>query len=513
MNLNNPELHTPAREISRSTLFEATPKAVKRKLQELPLGNIPEALIECTRILSLLNRTQVALNDRIGIMQSFDYSYRIFESYYRPSISIKYLRPKKMEEVASMMQLKEELAIGYKIILQESLKHHNSGRDLASHIYMSLYYLGHCLLHCYDNFQQPPTYIWSEVNQLYFLAESRHLHQVTAGQAFEPVTANTTGDLFKQLLMLEGANPYHLNSGEHWVLYNYLGHWSKYVMLDRNYQEQGSDHYFMVDLNLSDKPFSNHSHQPTTSAELRVINSNKLISLTEQHMNTLVSGSSSTSIGMPASINTDHAIDLLHQACDSWKQLNYRQDLRIPVNAMAGLVWGIHSIHHQLSPLSVDADPHNQHKTTGKMMNESHGGFCLRLPRSDQQNLYNGQLVAMRSDRQSHPHWILGIVRWQQCTSNENKLLGVEYIRGAVRPIKLRAQDRPGPGENYRTGLLVTQRNNGRQQHSVLAASGIYNTGREMHLDVPQQGKQYDVRASELLTRTPLIDRFSFKAA
>ncbi|MCL6420178.1 hypothetical protein [Aestuariirhabdus haliotis] len=508
-----PQLHTPPQEISRSTLFAATPKAVKHELQELPLGNIPTALQECTKLLSLLNRTQIAISDRIGIMQSFDYSYRVFESYYRPSISIKYLRPKKATETANLMQLKEEMANGYKIILQESLNSRQGGRSLATHIYMSLYYLSHCLLHCYDNFQQHPSYIWSEINQLYFLAESRHLHQVTVGQVFEPVTANTSSDLFKQILMLEGANPYQLNSGEHWVLFNYLGHWSKYVMLDQQFESEGTDNAFMVDLNHADKPFSNHSHQPPQSAELRLINSKKLISLVEQHIHSLSSGSSSTSIGMPAAINSEHAIDLLQKASQCWQQLNYRQDLRIPVTAMAGIVWGIHSIHHLLTPSTIETDPHNQQKTTGKMMNESHGGFCLRLSQSDLKNLYNGQVIATRSDRQSHPHWILGIVRWQQNTPNSQKLVGVEYIRGAIRPIKLCPQDRPGPGDNYRSGLLVTQRNNGRQQHSVLAASGVYNTGREMHLDVPQQGKQYDVRASELLTRTPLIDRFSFQAA
>ncbi|RRJ84159.1 hypothetical protein [Aestuariirhabdus litorea] len=513
MNLNKMELYTPVQEITRSTLFEATPKAVKRELQELPLGNIPESLKRCTSMLALLNRTRVAHSDRIGIMQSFDYSYRIFESYFRPSVSIKYLRPKKQEEVSSLLQLKEEMANGYKIILKESLSNSGGGRELAVQIYMSIYYLGHCLLHSYDNFQQPSPQLWSEINHLYHLAEHRHLHQVTMGQAFEPVTANTSGDLYKQLLMLEAANPYHLNSGEHWVLYNYLGHWSKYVMLDRNRPDEGQDEYFMVDLNQAEKPFSKHSHQPPASSELRVINSKKLISLTEQHINTLAAGSSSTAIGMPASINSEHAIELLQQVCNSWKQLNYRQDLRIPVSAMAGIVWGIHSIHHLLSPASMESDLRTPQKTTGKMMNESHGGFCVRLSRADQQNLYNGQVVAMRSDRQSHPHWILGIVRWQQSTPDAHKLLGVEYIRGAVRPIKLCAQDRPGPGENYRTGLLVTQRSNGRQQHSVLTASGVYDTGREIHLDVPQQGKQYDVRASELLTRTPLIDRFSFQAA
>ncbi len=512
--MNNPQLDLviPKQEITRSAIINSTPKAVEKELRGLPLGNIPEALKQCTAMLSLLNRTRISLPDRKGIMLNFDYYYGVFESYYRPGTSIKHLRPKNANETRQLMELREELANGYKACLLDTLSTNKGGREMAMMIYMAMYYQAHCLLHCYEHFQQQPLHIWSEINQLYWLAESRHLHQVTVGKVFEPVTANTIGDLYKQILLLECANPYHLNSGEPWVLYHYLGHWSKYVMLDHNYREEDTNNFFMVDIRKADKPFSNHSHQPSSSADIRIINSNKLLSLAEQHINTLSSGSSSTSVGMPPSINSEHAAELLEQAYKNWAQVSTRQNLRLPINAMAGLVWGIHSIHNQLSPTKLENTQVNN-KTAGKIINESHGGFCLQLNKADQQDFFNGQVVAIRSDRQAHPRWVLGIIRWQQTLTDMQKIVGVEYIRGAVRPIKLKTLDNPGPTDNYRTGLLVTQKNNGHQQHSVLASCGLYNTGRELNLDVPQQGRQYDVRASELLTRTALVDRFSFKAA
>lgn len=509
------ELYIPKQQITRSAIINCSPKAIKQELKELPLANMPAALRQTCALLSLINRTKFSDSARLGIMQCFDNTFRNINDYYH-SKSQQYIQQITPTEQHKLSELKEEMAFGYKIILQEAISRDDMNhKPMADIVYMAMFYLCQCLMQHYDTFTQPGLYLWKEVNHLFKFAEDHKFYRIAVKRQFQPIAGENVEELYKQIMLVEMANPYHLAPGEAWFLYSYLGKHANYARMTDSSEQSDPSQYFSINLNSEQRPHNAFSHSQRSEDPIRYLFPEKLVALLDQHVSTLAGGHRPAEIGIPTATKTQQVIELLCNVKEVWRQSRHRLGLRIPCNSFTAIVWGVDTIHQLLSPEKQKEvlQDSQLHRTTGRMVNESENGFCLKLTHVNYSDFHNGQVIAMRSDKQSHPRWILGIIRWQQQDAEaQESLVGVEYIRGLVRPITLKTLTEKSKTQRTTDGLLVTNKVNGRQQHSVLVSAGVYIPGKGLQLEVPQQGKEYDIQADDLLQHTSCVDRFSFKA-
>ncbi|WP_163832965.1 hypothetical protein [Spartinivicinus ruber] len=507
-------LSVPKQQIIRNTVINCTPQAVKQELKDLPLDDMPQTLRQTCALLSLINRTQVNDNKRLGIMQCFDYAFRNLDENYHlrnPQALINSTTTEKNK----LAELKQEMAYGYKTILLEAIAQNDlTHKPIAEIIYMAMYYLGHSIMQCYDTYTLPDDNLWYEINQLYSFAERYQIHRVTLGRAFSLPAANTIEDYFKQILLVELANPYQLSSGESWQVYSYLGHWVKHVKLLHEPESLNYLDYFLLDLDSRRCPHQIFAPPQPDQHSYRYLCPNRLIALTEQHINTLKGGHRPAEIGIPNSNNNNRAIELLTAIERQWQHMKHRQDTRVPCNLFTSIAWGVDTIHEMLAPIeTVNSQNNSYHRATGKMVNESQGGYCLKINQALMKEFYNGQIIAMRSDKQAHPRWLLGFVRWQQqLPSAGSSLVGIQYLKGHVRPVTLQPLQKSFT-KNPLTGLMLTNKENtGKQQHSLLTSAGTLGLGKGLELIVPQKTKAFEILTDHLLNHTPLVEQYSFRA-
>lgn len=509
MNIAVEQLKIPAQEELDASLVDPKPASVRSELDRLPLNDLDLAIRQSYTLLALLNRARLPLASRQQIMADFSIYCRQFDHRYHRQLS-KEKSAVSDEGFTHLLQLKEEMAIGYKILLLDALKSHPRDYYLASLIFAVIYYHGQMMLQRYDRYMTQPKDAWGEINCLYALSEQMHLQHMQVHNEI-PGEAPSIAELYRQLLLLNLANPYHLLPGEHWLLYRYFSHWSAYCRLDTTAEEQTQQACFEIDLTHNEGPRRRFGQGHPHISSQRFIHPQKLIILMQQQLQGLDTGHNAEEYGLPENENTQRLQELFQEIIQTWEYSESQRQPRNQCTGHAGIVWGIDTIFQLLDPkMFANIIGNGQMlRATGKMVNESESGFCLRLPQQLKSGFFNGQVLAMRSDQQADIKWTLGLVRWQQHLGEKEFLVGIEYIKGTIRPTLLTDLEEP---QLQNPALLVSTVHDGHREHCLIAPSGSFSLSDELEIELPKQQKRYEIKPRELLRRTALVDLFSFRA-
>ncbi len=502
------QLKIPAQEVLDRSLLDPEPARIRAELDRLPLNDLDLAIHHSYTLLALLNRALLPLAARQQIMADFSVYCRQFDHRYQQQLG-REIKPISDQGYDDLLLFKQEMAIGYKILLIDALKSHPRDYYLASLIFSVIYYNGQMMLQRYDRYLVQPQEAWREINYLFALSEQMHLQHMQVHNDM-PGEAPSVAELYRQLLLLNLTNPYHLLPGEHWLLYQYFSHWAAYCRLEAEPPENLKQACFQIDLDGAEGPKRRFGAEARGSLNLRFVQPQKLIMLMQQHLQGLDTGHSATEFGLPEHGHKLRLQELLQDLIHGWQHSDERQP-RSECDGYAGIVWGIDTIFQLLDPqlfANILGEGHML-RATGKMVNESENGFCLRLPQQLREGFSNGQVLAMRSDRQSNAQWTLGLVRWQQHLGEKEFLVGIEYIKGKISPTLLTDQDEP---QLQTPALLVSKVSEGEREYRLVAPAGCFSLSEELEIELPRQQKRYDIKPRELLRHTALVDFFSFRA-
>lgn len=157
-------------------------------------------------------------------------------------------------------QLFAETAIGYKILLAEIMvaqkRPPNPHEYFIPSLYQAMAHLGEILLECYTVYAPQPANLWSELHQLYLYAERTGIDRLALKLEQEPDAVETNiSELYRRIIMLALANPYHLIPGEASKLFHLLLDWAKLcniVSCSATTAPLGS---YCVDLSTDEPPF------------------------------------------------------------------------------------------------------------------------------------------------------------------------------------------------------------------------------------------------------------------
>ncbi|MBL4583871.1 MAG: hypothetical protein JKX83_04565 [Pseudomonadales bacterium] len=95
MNLTDLELSLPDKQTIKESLVSTSITKLTQELEQLPYGNMPEALDQVTSKLALLNRTQMGPNSRFEILECFLQPFQMFFEHVTAMKTENILKPLK----------------------------------------------------------------------------------------------------------------------------------------------------------------------------------------------------------------------------------------------------------------------------------------------------------------------------------------------------------------------------------------------------------------------------------
>ncbi|BCB28070.1 hypothetical protein SKTS_29560 [Sulfurimicrobium lacus] len=529
------KLSVPAPE--QNLTVETHPKQVAEWLEALPLTNLNEASRAILDTLSAMNRSKVAEDTRLKLLEL----YRASITNLMPSLEQQYsgqplpLPEKSRHMAAQARQLHTELAYGYKIILLEHAGkrlNFGSNKQLPLVAERAIASLGQMLVVCYQTYAPTPAGVWAEMHTLFMYAVEQGIQDEPVLNAEQQSSVNLA---YKQALLLALLDPYRLMQGEVNKVLEYLASFGGHAHLQPLMQTSSPSGFFLVRLD-SDKPPRALAHDSTViDARTDILlNTIELARLLHQQIQRLEAGVNPKSLLLPVSANDFGFPNLLRRMLKHWGIAPKRLFNRMQNSARMDICAGIRAIHYFLSGESA-SNADNQPDSPGiqgqnteitleladspfdktshqtyvsknwLIINESAGGLALsKDPKTDAQ-VRVGEIIGLRPE--SNEAWNIGVVRWVSSENPNHLQLGAQMLAPTATPALIRPVI-ASIGTLFQPALLLPEIPALKQPATLLALRGSFAPQREFMVE--GMGRPQNIRATKLLEQSATFDLFEF---
>ena len=293
MDSNPLGLFTPDQTVTSSNAQYCKVRDAEAWIATLPAAHVGETARLIFKAMAEINRTPMSISQRFKLLElfrePFDYvSGSLSKHYIGQSFPLS-LKNQKISELTR--ELQTELAIGYKIIVNESLSNANSRIDkkmLRTAIYRALHYLGNFLYQSYLVYQPPEGQVWMEIHHLYLFSEHNELATDIVKDTLHPkLGSNTISALYKQIILLSLANPYRLSQLEIRNVNDQLRRWSRYSKLQKLNDPENPAGIFAIDLEHNTAPgYYNSSPGIVQSEFMRILDTSELTRMLRDEIET-----------------------------------------------------------------------------------------------------------------------------------------------------------------------------------------------------------------------------------
>ena len=200
--------------------LDSNPESIQKWLAELPLANTQQSAEEVLTLIRELNRSELPPLLRYQhlkvILPVADCLGEILRSHY--SGALLPLSSKNLKKHSVVSNLSNALATGFRLI-EKQLREHNhiKWREkglLVTCLYLAIQQLSNILLDYYLVYFPEPQKIWGEINRLYSYAEKHQLLDTVVPQGENSSLELTVSHIYKSVLMLATASPYHMMQQE-----------------------------------------------------------------------------------------------------------------------------------------------------------------------------------------------------------------------------------------------------------------------------------------------------------
>lgn len=329
-----------------SGTIDTRPGKVEEWIAALPLADTRESARLVFHALRDLNQAQ--LNDR--------HRYQILELLREPVLYIctalqqhfvshEFPLPPRQQKISTLeREIQAAMASGYKIIAN-NLVDIDSGRNTplaAGSLHRALRYLGRVLLNSYKTYAGAPANIWQEVHQLYHYAELQNLHLVPVTDIENWFAARTNvEDIYKQILLLAMADPFHLKPEESEKVYIVLSAWTAHCHLSPISASTPAS-MFGVNLEGDEQPLPITATQTQTPGTWRTLDTTGL----SQTLRSLHESPNALVRVAPGDARTALSKDLLQYLMFSWGITPKRRSRRLQSTTRVIVTLGLSSTHY-----------------------------------------------------------------------------------------------------------------------------------------------------------------------
>jgi len=284
MDSNPLGLYVPAQTMATADAPYFKVREAEAWIAELPAAHVGETARLIFKAMAEINRAPMQIALRFKLLELFRKPF----DYVSESLSKHYigqsfpLSPKNKKISELTRELQAELAIGYKIIINETLSKPNSRIDkkmLRTAIYRAMHYLGQGLYKSYLVYTPPSGQMWLEIHHLYLFSEHNDLASDIVKDTLHPsLGSNTISALYKQIVLLSLANPYRLSQSDITKIDDKLRRWARYSKLQKLNDPNAPAGMFSIDLEHNTAPsYFNTSPGIVNSEFIRTLDTNELI--------------------------------------------------------------------------------------------------------------------------------------------------------------------------------------------------------------------------------------------
>jgi len=527
--------------------------------QELPIGNTGLASHQMLEKLRTLNRSRYSCKERLQLLNClrpvFD---ELIHAIRQPLRQASIPLDRKLQYTADLMQqLLEEMASGYKLVVSELAINRTSREHglmlLQESCYLAIRYLGQRLVEAYSLYASKPAHVWSDLNQLYWYAEQRHLHTRAVDDPYPdtplPIKQNID-HAYKRILLLALAEPYHLMQYEADDMYRMVASFIDACQIEA-FSQLVTQGEYLIDLDTDSGPFFQSQEMMQPAPTLRLIDITAVKQQLNQHLQRLLRSNMHQAELEAVSLVERQQRDMLLRLADAWSASLVRKTPRFNLDARVELTSGLNAGHHFISDhaeftpeidalrlargldkiddathtvfasayrdaLHKDRRHANQNYALNPWWQRNISPIGIALKASDvnlQLDVRVGELVVYRFSDKRRQRWQVGVIRWLNTYYSEEESatvnVGIMNISNGAVPVGTKAVRGLGSGTDYFRSLFIPRQVSLQQTRSLIVPAFLYDVGTVLVMNMKQRLNH--VRLTRVLLSTRCFTQFEFE--
>ncbi len=513
---------------------ETHPARLEEQLAQLPLLNAPDSRRSVYKLLSSLNRSEIDDERRLTLLEL----YRVPVDKICRELQRQYLgqalpmNEKSKTAAGQVRQLQVEMSYGYKrIVLNAALRNDqpSAGKpatELIVAIQRAIRYLTEILVTSYQVYTSYPEGIWREIHQLYTYAERNGAADMPVADPLNDTVPNSSiSHVYKQSVLVDLSNPYHLPARMTEKVRRYLDRWASIAQLQAATKYYDPKCQFLID-QQSDSGGQVYTREADVQEpqRYRLLNSIELAQVIHQQLTALRKGHEPDPKGLEVDFFTDDARDMLGRMIKVWginptrsfPRTDFKQGDEVDV--AIGITWINYCVNggKSFAP-STGADELECGETfltdqTGYsswvLRDESATGFALAKAGVSEGSVRVGDLVATRS-RTHDQAWGIGIIRWLKSTGPVDIEAGVSRLAPTADPVAIKILTDDHADGDFLPALLLPRIKTLNRTQRLVTYKGIFKPDRHLYLDDGEVG--HKIRATKRIEATDAFELFQFK--
>lgn len=533
-------LTLPPRGDSPVSGVDPRPVDVERWLASLPMLNVAETTQHLARYLIGLNRSTLDDRQRLQVLELFRAPVQhVSRELARTYVGLPLPLPDKARQTAQQVrQLQTEMAYGYKLVTFNSTAMARlDDRDrawLAVAIQRAIRSLTGLLFRHYEIYTPPPEGTWYEIHQLYRYAEILNVVNLpVADKLNTALPESSVGHAYKQALLLDFSDPYHLPARMLDRIHHYLDRYASLAVLTPGVIALKPQCQFLINLDNDRAGAVNSESSPiSTEVRYRLLNTTELARTIHQQFQALKAGQQPETSGLDKDFFLHTGVDLLTRLINTWgvnpKRVFTRQTR---TGRRMDAVFGVEAINYfvngaeRFCPSTNEIGPMPRHFAPGtasgthnrvkqaetvkhsvwELADESAGGYALARNDAPGEPVRVGDLMAARA--QNGGGWEIGSVRWVRSSGADGVEAGIQRMAPSAQAVALMAMD--DAQERYLLALALPAVQALKQPPTLVTTRGFFKPGRLLSLDDGYRTRQ--VRAGLLVELTGAFERFQYE--
>ena len=530
-------------------------KPLKRWLGDLPLADYRRTSELFVKQLETLNIGNYSSHERASLMDNL----RPIAQQLVGSMSLR-LRKAELpfkaqdnEDYELLQNLLEGMATGYKLIVNTLAltTPHREHDDmlLREAIYFASQYLSRSLLEAYLVYMPEPKNTWLELNQLYQYAEEHALHTLPVDDPFPDINLPIYYNIelvYKRIVLLSLAEPYHLMKGEAREFYYLLSAWAGTCDLFPVVNAPGDGDY-VVDMQADVAPGFFSSELSRDLSDAYTVDISEVQKRLELHLKNILRNNL-------VEFEEEHHVQLQHRKqrdmllrlSDAWRGTLKRAIERHNSSYQIKMATGLNAIHHYLSlgkvftpevdelkmqtddveaaffasayrsALQKDRYHINQSYNADPWLQSNfseHGAALTCSIDCPEIHAVVGEVVTYCDHKGGNEtikdQWKVGLVRWLKTTDDEHLDMGIMNLARSAVPIAVKAIAGAGEGTDYFRAVLIPKQVSLQQSRCLLVPTHVYDINSVVTVNMKH--RIFYVKLLKLKISTQSFSQFEFE--
>lgn len=521
--------------------IELQPQKVKKWLDELPLLNVAETARKLFTTLSLHNRVEYDGKLRLELLELFRYPVsQLSLEFAKQYIGLPLPLSEKHKNVAEQnRQFQMELANGYKrIVLGMEPSPMQDARERAFRalvIERAIRYLTGALAVSYQTYSPCPEGTWKEIHTLYAHAENLGLVEIGVEDAFnKAVSASSVSHVYKQALLLDFSDPYHLPPRMIDWTHHYLDRWAPLAQLTAATSVYNPICQFLIDQHNDHAGIAYTAGTvPEDPKRYRILSTVELARQLHSQLTQLINGEKPATEGLQENFFQECGQDLLRRLVNAWGVNPQRSFRRNPATGRhVEIAVGMDRINYWINggkkfvvsstfvgPVpqrTMPASEEIRHKdihipgrelSTWDVEDEGAGGLALSKSGQIHLHIQVGDLLVTRTPSDGNP-WSVGVIRWVRSTGSSNLEIGIQHLAPRADPVVIKTVNEEGKESDFLPALLLPEIKPLKQPQTLITHRGVFRPENGVFMD--NGYRLYRVAPTRLIEASHSFEQFSF---